>query len=130
MGNVSAPQLLASSTPVELTFTHRGAVNVQIVFYTDAAGTLPVDAGLGTATLTTTRQTVGYEGDSVSPTLANVPMPVSDFVGGVKSLVPGGTLSGFGLGGGANRIFLTATVVVGGGGATHYRLMADAGEKP
>ena len=130
MGNVSAPQALASSTPVELTFTTRGAVNVQIVFYTDAAGTVPVDAGLGTATLTVTRQSVGYEGASAAPTLANVPMPVSDIVGGVKTLVPGAELQAFGLGGGANRVIATATAVVGGGGATHYRLMADAAEKP
>ena len=130
MGNVSAPQALASSTPVELTFTHRGAVNVQIVFYTDAAGMVFVAAGLGTATLTVTRQTSGYEGESTAPTVANVPLPVSDIVGGTKALVSGATLQGFGLGGGANRILLTATVIVGGGGATHYRLMADAGEKP
>ena len=127
MGNASEPIPIGDSGPQPFTFQYRAAVSLQIVFYEDAAGTveIPPSAG-GSATLTITRRCSAYTGSSVNPTRVN--LPVSAIDGGTEAAVPGATLKGFALGGGAESIFAQATVVVAPGAPVglSYRLHVDA----
>ncbi len=128
MGNISPPQTLGSSEPVPLTFLYRSAVNLQIVFYSDAEGMTPIPAsGGGTATLTYTRQSAAFEGPTTRA--VRIPLPESNFDGGSMADVPGATLVAAGLGGGAASIIVRATSVSGPAGppvALSYRIHADA----
>jgi len=127
VGNASEPIQIGDSGPEPFTFQYRAAVSLQIVFYEDAAGTVPIPPSAGgSATLSITRQCSAYTGSSVNPTRVN--LPVSAIDGGVEAAVPGATLKGFALGGGAESIFAQATAVVAPGApvGVSYRLHVDA----
>lgn len=122
MGNVSPVKAIADLTPVEFRFSSRDAINFQIVFYSDAAGLVPLDPSAGgVADLLFETQFAGYEGSSTDPTPANLPFSGWD-PNGTSVATPGATLRGFGFGGGAGAVRITASNITPAAGGVAYRI--------
>lgn len=111
------------------TFGVQAAVNVALVYYADAAGTVPrTVADGGTATLTVTRDSSLFEGERLDPIRANLPTMAID--GGTSAATPAATWKAVGLGEGMGSINLQASsLVIPGVGAMSYRLLHDGVDK-
>jgi hypothetical protein len=101
-------------------------VNVQIRFFSDAAGLTTIAGPTGSATLTVTHSASMWRGTNAAPIRiddgANV---VSAFTSTVYTLVPDGKWQPVDLGGGASSIVVTPSVILSGG-AVSYSIVVDA----
>jgi hypothetical protein len=124
VAQVSPPILVADATPALFNFTRRAAVNVQVRFYTDAAGTVPSDTGLGSRDLTATNSSMFYERGRDSGYRAKT--LESEIDNGALMACVGGTWYEMLLGGGMQQLTLAATGGADPPGAASYRIAVDA----
>jgi hypothetical protein len=119
---------IASPTATRCDFgAHVDGVNVQIRFFADAAGLVPIAPGTGSATLTASSDAFAYR----SPRAAGERVPVAG--GRVTSQWDSPTLVGAvdgrwylrGLGGGADTLTITPSAIVPPGGAVTYAIGFD-----
>lgn len=119
---------IASPTATRCDFrAHVDAVNVQIRFFTDADGLVPIAPGTGSATLTSTSDAVAYR----SPRSAGERVPVSGdrvqshWVSAAIVGAVGGTWNVMDLGAGTDTLTITPSVIVPPGGAVTYSIGFD-----
>lgn len=123
---VASPALpLASTDAQAFTFSRRTVLNVQVRFYLDAAGTVPIAAGTGSRDLTAT---------NVTPVFVErvaIHAPVENAIdGGTRAGCVGGTWYLLGLGGGLQQANIAASGGVDPGGAASYRIVVDVEATP
>ena len=126
MALLSPPILEAASTAVRFDFSqYRLAVNVQVRYYTDAAGTVEVTPlETGSRNITATNTSTGYEGLFRSP---GVPQTFnSNINNGTIAAAADGRWYELSLGGGLQNVTLVAAPNVPPGGAVSYRIIVDA----
>lgn len=122
---MSAPIAVASATAYKFSFAgYQASVNVQVKFYTDAAGTTPLaPLGTGSRDITATNTSTAFEGQFRNPT------PTQTF----DSTIDDGTITGavdgrwyeIPLGSGMQNVTLVAVANVTPGTAVSYRLIVD-----
>lgn len=126
MSLISPPILVAAATPVNFTFRERRTVvNVQVRFYTDAAGTVEMGTrGTGTRDLTATNSSSGYQGAFSNPTAIG-PFTSNINNGAIVAMVSE-TWYELALGGGMGQLTLVAAANVDAPGSLSYRIIADS----
>lgn len=126
MALMSPPIANADATAVTFTFAqYRTSVNVQVRFYTDAAGTAEMGTrGTGTRDVTATNTSTAYEGNFANP---GTTQPfVSDIDNGTIAAMVSEEWNEISLGGGMQNVTLVATVDVDAPGSVVYRIIVDA----
>ncbi len=102
------------------------AVNVQIRFFSDAAGLVPIAPGAGTATLTATHEATMMRGTPISPELINSGAQVlSAFSSGSIVGAAAATWQELALGGGTATVTITPSALVPPPGAVTYSIVID-----
>jgi hypothetical protein len=126
MSLISPPILVAAATPVNFTLRNRRtSCNVQVRFYTDAAGTVEMGTrGTGTRDLTATNSSSGYQGSFSAPTAIG-PF-TSNINGGAITAMISETWYELGLGSGMGQLTLVAVANVNAPGSASYRIIVDS----
>lgn len=125
MALMSPPILVAAATAVTFSFSgYRSNVNVQVRFYTDAEGLVPLAIGTGSRDLTATNTSSAFQGSIVSPGTEET--FVSNIDGGTLTAAVDGTWYELGLGGSMQNITLAAAANVNPGTAVSYRIFVDS----
>lgn len=124
MALMSPPIAVADATAVRFDFSrYRDTVNVQVRFYSDAAGETELSPlGTGSRDLAITNTSTAFAGAFANPEVTQT------FDSDVVSLaaVADGLWTEVDLGGGMNNITVTAAVDVSPGTAVTYRIIVDA----
>lgn len=106
---------------------HVDGVNIQIRFFSDAAGLVPIAPGSGSATLTATSEAFAYR----SPRSRGERVPAaggrvaSQWVSPAIVGAVGGVWNLLGLGGGTDTVTVTPSLIVPPGGAVSYSIGFD-----
>jgi hypothetical protein len=127
MSYAGAAVLVGAPEGTRFNFNHVvEKVNVQIRFFSDAAGLVTIAGPTGSATLTVTHSASMWRGTQREPVRiddgANV---ISAFTSTVYTLVPDGKWQSVDLGGGASSIVVTPSVILSGA-AVSYSIVVDA----
>lgn len=125
MALMSPPIAVANADVVRYEFkTYRDSVNVQVVFYSDANGTVQIAGGTGLRDITAENEAEAFEGQFADPG------PEQQFLSGMEKGSLLGAVDGrwyeLLLGGGMQNVLLSAVANVNPGGAVTYRLIVDA----
>ena len=128
---------IAVGSPVATRFNfndRRLAVNVQIRYFSDAAGLATIAGGTGSATLTATHSAVMFRGTRNAATDATLidggAVVDSTFTSAAVVGAVDGEWQEFALGGGTSVIVVTPSVLVTPGGAVSYSIVVDAEVRP
>ena len=125
---------IAVGSPVATRFNFnvtRGAVNVQIRFFSDAAGLVTIAGGTGSATLTATHSATMFRGSRLDPERIDAGADVdSTFNSTPIAGAVDGEWQEFALGGGTSVVVITPSVIAAPGGAVTYSIVVDAEVRP
>lgn len=126
MALMSPPIAVAASTAVSFSFgQYLSSVNVEVRFYTDAAGTAQMGTrGTGTRDLTAINTSTAYEGPFRNP--VDTQTFVSDINGGSITAAVSERSYELALGGGMQNVTITAAPNVNAPGSATYRIIVDA----
>jgi hypothetical protein len=101
-------------------------VNVQIRYFSDAAGLVPIASGSGSATLTVTHSASMWRGTNAAPVrIADGDNVTSTFTSAAFVAVVDGKWQPVDLGGGASTITVTPSALAAGA-AVSYSIVVDA----
>lgn len=127
MAMMSGPIAVASATAYKFTFSgYQTSVNVQMKFYTDAAGeTALAPLGTGSRDITATTTTSAFQGSFRNPEPATQTF-TSNINGGSISAAVDGRWYELALGSGMQNVTLAAAANVTPGTAVSYRIIVDA----
>ena len=107
-----------------------GSVNVQIRFFSDAAGLVPIAPGVGSATLTATHEATMFRGTFGNPErISDGVQVLSSFAGGAIVAAAAATWQELALGGGTATVSITPSVLVLPPGAVTYSIVLDTEAK-
>lgn len=114
-----------TSTRFNLERVH-DSVNVQIRFFSDAEGLVPIAPGAGSATLTATHEATMMRGTPISPELIDSGAQVlSAFSSGAIVGAAAATWQELALGGGTATVTITPSALVLPPGAVTYSIVID-----
>ena len=125
MALMSPPILVAASTAVAFTFAQRqSSVNVQVRFFTDAAGLVELSPlGTGSRDVTAINTASAFEGQFADP--GTVLGFTSDINGGTLAAMADGKWYELGLGAGMGNVTIAAAPNTTPGTAVSYRIIVD-----